>query len=268
MGTIAPSPRPKNHDPEEELNGKQMSFLEHLEELRQRLMHSIIAIVVAAGICFAFRDRLYGILAEPLTNTLKSLHLTASLAYLNPVDPFNLFIKLSLVGGLFLACPYVLYQIWLFVSPGLYRHEKRYIWPFILLTSGLFIMGGYFAWRFAFPAALEFLVRFGHQFTPVITIDEYWDLAIQVIVAVGLIFELPVVILLLSFFGIVTPRFLWKNLRYAVLITAVLSAAIIPSNDLASIFIVWIPLVALYLLSILLSRLVWMKKKKKKLETA
>ena len=270
MGTIVPSPPTKNRnpDPEEELNGKQMSFLEHLEELRQRLMRSIIGIVVAASVCFLFRDQIYGMLAEPLTNTLSRLHLKAQLAYLNPVDPFNLYIKLSLVGGLFLACPWVLYQIWLFVSPGLYKHEKRYIWPFILLTSSLFLTGGFFAWKFAFPAALEFLVNFGHQFTPVITINEYWDLAIQVIVAVGIIFELPVIILLLSFFGIVTPKFLWKNLRYAVLITAVLSAAIIPSNDLASIFIVWIPLVGLYMLSILLSWLVWLRKKKKKLQTA
>ncbi|MGH9402036.1 MAG: twin-arginine translocase subunit TatC [Terriglobia bacterium] len=270
MGTIVPSPPLKNPKPgpEEELNGKQMSFLEHLEELRQRLMHSIISIVVAAGICFYFREKIYGLLAEPLTDTLTKLHLHENLVYTNPVDPFNLYIKLSLVGGLFLACPYVLYQIWLFISPGLYKHEKRYIWPFIIFSSSLFLTGGFFAWKFAFPAALEFLVNFAHSFTPMITINEYWDLAIQIIVAVGLIFELPVVILILSVFGIVTPKFLWKNLRYAVLVTAVLSAAIIPSNDLASIFIVWIPLVALYMLSILLSWLVWMRRKKKKLQAA
>ncbi|MGH9397346.1 MAG: twin-arginine translocase subunit TatC [Terriglobia bacterium] len=256
--TTNPSP-----DPEEQLNGKQMSFLEHLEELRKRLMRSIIGIIVAASVCFLFREHIYGFLAKPLTDTLHNLHLDTRLVYLNPVEPFNLYIKLSLVGGLFLSCPWVLYQIWLFISPGLYRHEKRYIWPFIIMTSGLFLTGGFFAWQFAFPAALEFLVRFGHNFTPMITINEYWDLAIQVIVAVGLIFELPVVILLLSVFGIVTPRFLWKNLRYAILITAVLSAAIIPSNDLASIFIVWIPLVLLYLLSILLSWMVWARRKKR-----
>ncbi len=263
MATTLPNPPSKNTNPEEELNGKQMSFLEHLEELRQRLMHSIIGIVAAAGVCFAFHQRIYDFLAQPITGTLARLHLHASLVYINPVDPFNLYIKISLLAGLFVACPYVLYQIWLFISPGLYRHEKRYIWPFVLLTSSLFIAGGFFAWRFAFPAALEFLVRFGDKFTPMIEINEYLDLALQVIVAVGLIFELPVVIMVLSFFGIVTPRFLWKNLRYAILITAVLAAAIIPSNDLASIFIVWIPLVALYLLSILLSWLVWLRRKKK-----
>jgi len=263
MATTVPSPPPKNPNPEEELNGRQMSFLEHLEELRQRLMRCIIALVISSGICFYFSDRIYGFLAKPLTDALNQLHLADKLVFTNPVDPFNLYIKLSIVGGLFLACPYILWQVWLFISPGLYKHEKRYVWPFITLTSGLFIGGGAFAYKLAFPAALEFLLKFGHRFQPMVTINEYWDLAIQVIVAVGLIFELPVVIMLLSLFGIVTPRFLWKNIRYAVLLTAVAAAAIIPSNDLASIFIVWIPLVALYLLSILLSWLVWLKRKKK-----
>ncbi|MGH9356812.1 MAG: twin-arginine translocase subunit TatC [Terriglobia bacterium] len=240
-----------------------MSFLEHLEELRQRLMHCIIALVVASGVCFYFSDRIYGFLAAPLTDALNKLHLANKLVYTNPVDPFNLYIKLSVVGGLFLACPYILWQVWLFISPGLYRHEKRYIWPFVTLTSGLFFAGGAFAYKIAFPAALEFLLAFGHRFQPMVTINEYWDLAIQVIVAVGLIFELPVVIMVLSLFGIVTPRFLWKNIRYAVLLTAVAAAAVIPSNDLASIFLVWIPLIALYLLSIGLSWLVWLRRKKK-----
>lgn len=243
-----------------------MSFLEHLEELRQRLLRSVIAMVVAAGVCFLFSNRIYGFLARPLTTELRDLHLDAQLVYLNPVDPFNLYIKLSIVCGLFLACPYVLWQIWLFVSPGLYKHEKRYVWPFVLLTSGLFITGGAFAYQYAFPAALAFLLRFGHLFKPMVTITEYWDLAFKVIVAVGLVFELPVAIMLLSLFGIVTPRFLWKNLRYAILITAVVAAAILPSNDLASVFIVWVPLVALYLLSILLSWLVTARRRRRAAE--
>lgn len=265
MATTVPTPptRRTNTDPEEELNGKQMSFLEHLEELRQRLMRCIIGTVATTCICFYFRDQIYGYLAAPLTATLSRLHLSPKLVYVNPVDPFNLYIKLSIMGGVFLACPWILYQIWLFISPGLYKHEKRYIWPFIILTSSLFIGGGFFAYKLALPAALEFLVRFAQQFQPMVEINEYFDLAIQIIVAVGLIFELPVAIMLLSLFGIVTPKFLWKNLRYAILITAVLSAAIIPSNDLASIFIVWIPLVALYMLSILLSWLVWVRRRKK-----
>jgi sec-independent protein translocase protein TatC len=263
MATIVRTPPTSNLNPEEELGGKQMSFLEHLEELRQRLLRSVISLVVAAAACFYFREQIYGFLDRPLRTQLAALHVTDKLTFLNPVDPFNLYIKLSIVCGLFLACPYVLWQIWLFISPGLYKHEKRYVWPFVVLTSALFVTGGAFAYRFAFPAALDFLLKFGHQFQPMVTITEYWDLAFKVIVAVGLVFELPVAIMLLSLFGIITPRFLWKNLRYAILITAVLAAAILPSNDLASVFIVWIPLVALYLFSILLSWLVTIRRRRR-----
>src|SRR5580698_7821074 len=131
MGTTIQNPPPKSPepDPEEvELSGKQMSFLEHLEELRVRLLHSIYSILVTGGACFIFRDRIYDYLSRPLTNSLRSLHLPDKLVYTNPVDPFNLYVKLSIMGGLFLASPYILYQLWLFISPGLYRNEKKYIW--------------------------------------------------------------------------------------------------------------------------------------------
>jgi sec-independent protein translocase protein TatC len=239
-----------------------MSFLEHLEELRARLLHSIYSLVVGSVICFYFHERIYNYLAKPLTDTLRAQGLPDKLVYTNPVDAFNLYIKISIMGGLFVASPFVLWQLWMFISPGLYRNEKKYIWPFVLLTSSLFISGGFFAYRLAFPKALAFLIGFGHNFQPMVTIHEYWDLAISIMVGVGVVFELPVVILLLSIFGIVTPRFLIKNFRYAVLITAVLAAAIVPSNDMATIFVVWIPLVGLYVLSIGLSWLVYRRKQK------
>ena len=246
-----------------------MSFLEHLEELRQRLIRSVIAIAVGFGVCFYFSDQIYGFLAKPLTDTLSNLHMPDKLVYTNPTDAFNLYIKLSLVAGIFLAAPYVLWQLWLFISPGLYRHEKRYVWPFVGLTSGLFFAGGFFAYRMAFPAALRFLLEFGHRFTPMITINEYWDLALTIIVGVGLVFELPVIVLLLSLFGIVTPRFLLKHIRYAILITAVVAAAIAPTSDMTTLFMFWIPMVGLYVLSIGLSWLVQLRRNwKKKHEAA
>jgi sec-independent protein translocase protein TatC len=273
MGTTIPSPpaespsrdpeaKPLPEPEEEELNGKQMSFLEHLEELRMRLLRSIYALLVGAAVCFYFHEQIYHYLAKPLTDTLQAAGMPPKLAYTNPVDPFNLYIKLSIVCGIFLASPYILLQLWLFVSPGLYRHEKKYVWPFVLLTSGLFICGGFFAYKLAFPKALAFLISFGHDFQPVVTVHEYWDLATDIMLAVGLAFELPVVILLLSLFGLITPKFLLKHFRYAILITAILAAAIVPTNDLASVFVVWIPLVGLYLLSIGLSWLVTFKKKR------
>ncbi|MGA2630726.1 MAG: twin-arginine translocase subunit TatC [Terriglobia bacterium] len=245
-----------------------MSFFEHLEELRQRLLRAILGLLIATGICFYFSDDIYGWLAKPLTDTLRSLNLPDKLVYTNPIDPFNLYIKLSLVAGIFLASPYILYQLWLFISPGLYRHEKRYVWPFVSLTSALFISGGLFAYKLAFPPALRFLVQFGHRFQPFITIDQYLKLVTTIILGVGLVFEMPVIILLLSIFGIVTPKFLLKNIRYAVLVTAVLAAAIAPTPDLATVFILWIPMVGLYFFSIGLSWIVYLKKKRSRRQEA
>jgi sec-independent protein translocase protein TatC len=258
-----PTPSPKPDPKADEVVGKQMSFLEHLEELRQRLLRSVVALLAAFGVCFYFARNIYSFLDRPITRALHEAGYSDKLVYINPVDPFNLMIKLSLLCGLFLAAPYILYQLWLFISPGLYRHEKKYVWPFVSLTSVLFLAGGYFAYALAFPAALKFLVEYGNQFQALPEINEYWGLAISIIVAVGLVFELPVVILLLSIFGIVTPKFLWKQVRYAVLITAVVAAAIVPTNDMASIFIVWIPLVGLYILSIGLSWLVQYRKRRR-----
>jgi sec-independent protein translocase protein TatC len=240
-----------------------MSFLEHLEELRQRLVRSVLSIVVGFSICFYFHEAIYGFLAKPLTDTLHALGMSDKLVFTNPIDPFNLYLKISAMAGLFLASPYVLWQLWLFISPGLYRYEKRYVWPFVLLTSGLFISGGLFAYRLAFPPALRFLLEFGHKFQPMVTINEYFSIAMTIIVGVGLVFELPVIILVLSLFGIVTPKFLLKQLRYAVLLTAVLAAVIAPTPDMATLFMLWIPMVGLYVVSIGLSWLVYMRRKRK-----
>jgi sec-independent protein translocase protein TatC len=267
MATTIQNPPNKNpnHGPEDdEFSGRQMSFLEHLEELRKRLVHSAISVFVGFLVCFYFSDNIYGLLAKPLTDTLQSLNMPDKLVYTNPVDAFNLYIKLSIVGGIFLASPYILLQLWFFISPGLYRHEKKYIWPFVGLTTGLFFTGGFFAYRFAFPAALKFLLEFGHRFTPMITIHEYWGLALTIILGVGVVFELPVVILLLSIFGIVTPKFLIKNIRYAVIITAVVAAALAPTPDWTTLFMFWMPLVGLYIVSIGLSWLVYFRKNRKK----
>jgi sec-independent protein translocase protein TatC len=267
MATTIQNPPPKNpnSDPEDgELSGRQMSFLEHLEELRQRLVRSVLSIIVGFCICFYFHEGIYGFLAKPLTDTLRALHMSDKLVYTNPIDPFNLYLKISAMAGLFLASPYVLYQLWLFISPGLYRNEKRYIWPFVLMTSGLFIAGGLFAYKLAFPPALQFLLTFGRRFQPMVTINEYFSIAMTIIIGVGLIFELPVIILVLSLFGIVTPKFLVRQLRYAVLVTAVAAAAIAPTPDMATLFILWIPMVGLYILSIGLSWLVYLRKNWKK----
>ncbi|MBI3895329.1 MAG: twin-arginine translocase subunit TatC, partial [Acidobacteria bacterium] len=172
-------PPPDSGDEEEsgapEMN--KMTFLDHLEELRRRIFYSLIAVGIGVLVCWFFADELYAGLARPLTQLLRELHMEDTLIYTNPVSPFSLYIHLSLIAGLFVASPFILWQVWGFLSPGLYPREKKYAVPFVLLSSGLFIAGGVFAYTIAFPASLRFLLNFGHQFRPLITVNEYFSLA-------------------------------------------------------------------------------------------
>src|SRR5213079_981087 len=143
-----------------------MSFLEHLEELRTRIFHALVAVACGMGICWWYHQALFGFLQKPLLDVLNAKKLPEKLVYLTPTEPFNLYLKVSALAGVFVTSPYVLYQVWLFISPGLYRKEKKYAIPFMASTIFLFSAGGYFGYRIVYPAALDFLIGFGKQFTP------------------------------------------------------------------------------------------------------
>lgn len=235
---------------EEQLGGT-MSFLEHLQELRRRIFLSVCGVLVGFCVCFAYANQIYAFMARPLAKAFAAHGMAGQkLGYLNPITPFNLYIKLALIVGLFLASPWVLYQVWLFISPGLYKKERGYVVPFVLCTSALFIAGGAFAYLYAFPIALNFLIGYAHQFQPFVTIDEYFNLFATVIIGLGLIFELPTLIFFLSLLGIVTSRFLLKNFRYAVLIIFVVAAIVTPTADITTMLVFAAPMLALYVLSI------------------
>ncbi|MBI1955864.1 MAG: twin-arginine translocase subunit TatC [Acidobacteria bacterium] len=233
-----------------------MSFLDHLDELRRRIFYSLIAVGVSVLGCWTFADEIYALLARPLTQTLRELHMEETLVYTNPVAPFNLYLHLSFVAGLFVASPFVLWQVWRFISPGLYPREKKYAVPFVLLSSGLFIAGGVFAYTIAFPAALRFLLNFGKQFRPLITINEYFSLASTIILGLALVFELPILILFLTFLRLVTPRFLLRNFRYAVLVIFIVAALITPTPDIPTMMLFATPLIVLYLFGVGLSYMI------------
>ncbi|HKT71120.1 MAG TPA: twin-arginine translocase subunit TatC, partial [Terriglobales bacterium] len=158
-------------------NGKDemasMSFLEHLEELRRRIIYSIAGVGIAFFACFYYADRIFGLMQRPIMEALQRNHMPEKLVYLNPTEPFNMYLKIGLLAGLFVASPFVLYQLWMFISPGLYRHEKRYVLPFMTSTIFLFLAGGYFGYKIVYPEALDFLIGYGRQFQPMITIGEY-----------------------------------------------------------------------------------------------
>ena len=232
----------------EEMTG--MSFLEHLEELRRRIVYSAIYIAGGFGVCWFYHEQIFALMQKPIMQALASHHLDQKLVYLNPTDPFNMYLKVSLLAGLFLASPLVLYQVWAFISPGLYRHERRYVLPFMFSTVGLFLAGGYFGYKMVYPAALDFLIGFSGQFTPMITVSEYAELFFTIIAGLGVVFEMPILVFFLSLMGILTAGWMWRNFRYAVLVMFIIAAIITPTPDIMNMCIFAAPMIGLYLLSI------------------
>src|SRR6266571_6698367 len=226
-----------------------MSFLEHLEELRTRIFHALIAIAIGMGVCWFYHEPLFAFIQKPILDVLKHFGIE-KLVFLTPTEPFNLYLKVSALAGIFVTSPYVLYQVWLFISPGLYRKEKKYAIPFMISTIFLFSAGGYFAYRIVYPAALDFLIRFGRQFTPMITIHEYTDLFLTVTLGLGLVFEMPILVFFLALMGGISAGWMWRNIRYAVLGIFIVAGALAPTPDVSSMIIFASPMLVLYVLSI------------------
>jgi sec-independent protein translocase protein TatC len=227
-----------------------MGFLDHLEELRKRLVYSIVAVIAGTGLCWGYRERIYGVMQKPIVDALRAHHLPEKLVYVNPTDPFNLYLKIAMLAGLFLTSPFVLYQVWMFISPGLYRNEKKYVVPFMVSTIALFSLGGYFGYRVAYPRALDFFIDFSGQFTPMITIGEYTSLFMSIVLGMGLIFEMPILVFFLAFLGIMSPSFMIKNFRYAILVIFILAAIVTPTPDIVNMCVFAAPMLGLYALSI------------------
>jgi sec-independent protein translocase protein TatC len=241
---------------------KRMTLLEHLEELRHRLAWSIAAVFAGFLLCWYWAKPIFAWIAVPITQFLPS---GEKLAFTGLVDPFMLYMKVALLAGIFVASPVILYQFWLFISPALYRHERRIAVPFIVFTTAFFLGGGYFGYKIAFPMVVHFLLQVGENFRQVVTINEYFSMASKVILGLGLVFEMPVLILLLARLGIVTHRILWKYFRYAVLIVFIIAAVITPTPDIPTQCVFALPMIALYLLGILVA---WLFGKKPPVEDA
>ncbi|MGO8794075.1 MAG: twin-arginine translocase subunit TatC [Candidatus Sulfotelmatobacter sp.] len=239
-----------------------MGFLDHLEELRTRLVYSIAAVAVGFFACWGYREKIYGVMQKPIVDALRAHNVSDKLVYLNPVDPFNLYLKIAAIAGLFLTSPFVLYQVWMFISPGLYRNEKRYVMPFMVSTIALFSTGGYFGYRVVYPRALDFLIGFGAQFQPMITISEYTSLFLSIVLGMGLVFEMPIIIFFLALMGIVSAGFMWKNFRYAILLIFIVAAIVTPTPDILSMCIFAAPMVGLYIASIGIAWMVHPKQRK------
>ena len=237
-------------EPKQEESLQGMSFLQHLEELRRRIIWSLVGIGVGFGVCFWYADKVFDWMQRPIVKALQDHKLDTQLVYTSPTEPFNLYLKIALFAGIFFASPWVLYQVWQFISPGLYRKEKRYVLPFLFSTVGLFLAGGIFAYFVVYPAALDFLIGYGGQFKPMITIDKYTDLFLTLILGMGLIFEMPILIFFLSLMGVVSAGFLWRNFRYSILIIFIIAGIVTPTTDIMNMCIFAAPMIVLYIFSI------------------
>jgi sec-independent protein translocase protein TatC len=252
--------------PEEESRDSMpaMSFLQHLEELRRRIIYSLIGVTVGFLACWGYAERIFGLMERPIMEALQRNHMAQTLVYLSPTEPFNLYLKIGLLAGIFVSSPFVLYQVWMFISPGLYRNERRYVVPFMVSTVFLFLAGGFFGYRIVYPAALEFLISYGKQFQPMITIGEYTDLFLTVILGLGLVFELPILVFFLSLMGIVTAGWMWRNIRYSILVIFIIAAILTPTTDILNMCIFAAPMVGLYLISIIIAWLVHPKRRRER----
>ncbi len=268
-----PPPPPKSDDDEEETPEERgmlrMSFMEHLEELRARIIRALAGVVVAFLVSLTFSKPLWRVVEEPAHKALIHIGINPpNLVAISPMELFNvIYLKLPLLVSLFIGSPWVLYQVWAFISPGLYKREKRWAVPFVASTAGLFISGGCFAYFVAFKYGLEFLLGIGRDInvSPMVSIDQYFDLFVNVTLGVGLVFELPVIIFFLTLLRLASPRFLLRHSRYAILGIAVLAAAVTPTPDAFNMMIFAVPMVALYFLGVFASYLLVMKRENKKL---
>ncbi len=230
-----------------------MTFLEHLEELRKRLFYSAMA--VAAGFFLAWwkAPDLFRIAQHPILEVLPA---GTKLAYTNLTEPFMLYLNIALIAGIFLASPVLVLQVWLFVAPGLYRHEKKWVLPFVFFSAASFCAGGWFGYEVAFPMVAKFLVTMGADFTPVLKIDDYLSILSKILLGMGLVFQTPIVIVFFVRIGLVTEKWLLAKFRYAVLVMFFIAALITPTPDIPTQCAFALPMIALYLLGILLAWLV------------
>lgn len=254
----------ENHDDEGMLR---MSFMEHLEELRRRLLFSLAGIGVAFVLCLVFANQLWLIVSQPAVDALRKIGAEPNLAQITPMDAFTtIWVKVPMLTAVFLASPWVLYQVWAFIAPGLYKRERRWAGPFVICTAGLFILGGLFAYFVAFRFGLEFLLSIGRDINvkPVVSLTEYFDLFVNVTLGIGLVFELPVLLFFLTLLRIVNPSFLLRNTRYAILLIVVLAAIVTPTPDVFNLMLFSVPMCLLYFVGIFASYLLVLHREKRR----
>jgi sec-independent protein translocase protein TatC len=257
------APLPPDDDEESAPSGK-MSFLEHLDELRKRIVNSVIGVLVGVLVSFAFIQKIFNFLLMP---TRKVLPPGVKIIYTEPGEAFGMYITVSLIAGAVLAAPYVMYQVWMFIAPGLYSKEKRMAIPFVLFTTIGFIGGAAFNHYIAFPFLMRFFAQFnGVDLAFMPRLSDTFDLYVKMLVGMGIVFQMPTIVYFLAKMRLVTASFLWKHGKYAILVAYVIAAVVTPTGDPMNQTIFAAPMIVLYFLSIIIAFIVNPRSRQKQLD--
>jgi sec-independent protein translocase protein TatC len=250
-------------DPEEQ-GMLRMSFLEHLEELRLRIVRALMGVGVAFVACIYFTNDLWQVVQAPAQRALAEAGFqNPKLVVTSATEAFSIiWVKLPILCAIFLSSPWLLYQVWSFIAPGLYKTERRWAAPFVICSAGLFILGGLFAYLVAFRFGLTFLlgIAYGQDLQALISITEYFDLFVNVSLGMGIVFELPILIFFLALLRLVTPQFLMRNSRYAILLIIVVAAIVTPTPDVINLMLVSVPMTLLYFGGVFAAYLLWLSR--------
>ena len=227
-------------------------FLNHLEELRKRLITCAIAVGIGFAGCYFFSERIFQLLIRPLREVLPEGN---SLIFTSLPEMFLTYLKVALVSGILLAAPFLFYQMWMFIAPGLYRNEKSLVIPFVIASTILFIGGALFGYFVVFPFGFKFFIGFSNEYvTALPSVKQYFGFALKLLFAFGVVFELPVIIFFLAKLGLVTPELLKQKRKYAILLTFVTAAILTPPDVITQCMMAG-PLIILYEVGIVVSRL-------------
>jgi len=232
-------------------------FLSHLEELRERLIKCAISIGIGFVISYIFAKDLFKILVSPLTNNLPE---GDGLIFTNLPEMFFAYLKTAFIAGILLASPVIFYQMWKFIAPGLYQNEKKYVIPFVIFSTLLFVGGGLFGYFIVFPFGFRFFLGYANEYiTALPSVKEYFSFSSKLLLAFGVVFELPVVIYFLSKIGLVTVDFLRRNRKYAILLTFIAGSILTPPDIVTQIMMAG-PLILLYEIGIIIAMIAGKKK--------
>ncbi len=245
---------------------KNLSFVEHLRELRKRIVNCAVATAIGFGFAYYYSDRLYNILALPLIQALPKGE--EYMVFTNVVEPFIIYVKVGVFGGIILASPVILHQIWAFIAPGLLRHEKKWFLFLVFFSLVMFISGTLFAYFLVLPFAFKYLLTFsGPGLRPMVSMSLYFSMVTKLLIAFGVVFQMPLLILVLARFGIVTARQLISWWRYAIVLITIVAAILTPTPDIFSTLLMAGPLLVLYIVGIIVAVIFGKKRKKQAEET-